>query len=60
MRLPNMETKNNRGGHRENAGRPSVNRDVALTVRISQEASEKLQTVDNKSAFIDTIIRKTL
>ena len=55
-----METKNNRGGHRENAGRPSVNRDVALTVRISQEASEKLQTVDNKSAFIDTIIRKTL
>ena len=55
-----MIQKNNRSGHRENAGRPSVNRDMSLTVRISQEASQKLKTVDNKSNFIDAIILKSL
>lgn len=55
-----MEQKSNRGGRRENAGRPASNRKVRLLVRISQEASDKLQGVPNKSEFIDTIIKETL
>ena len=55
-----MEAKSNRGGRRENAGRPASDRSVALTVRISKEASSKLQTVKNRSEFIDSIIKEVL
>ena len=51
---------NNHGGPRPNSGRPTNDRNFALHVRISKEANDKLQTVSNKSEFIDTLIKKAL
>lgn len=45
-----------RGGAREGAGRPKGERSVAVTFRISQDASDKLKAVENKSAYIDNLI----
>ena len=51
-----MEKK--RGGYRPNAGRPATDRKIPLSVRISQEAMEKLETLtDNKSQYIDELIK---
>ena len=55
-----MERLNNHGGPRPNSGRPTNDRNFALHVRISQEANDKLQTVSNKSEFIDKLIKETL
>lgn len=55
-----MMKKSKRGGRREGAGRPvdpNNNRHVRLTVMISQEASDFLDTIGNKSEFIDKLIR---
>ena len=54
------QQKNQHGGVRPNSGRPSTDRKVMLAVRISQEASDKLQTVSNKSEFIDNLIKKSV
>ena len=48
------------GGYRPNSGRPTNDRNFALHVRISKEANDKLQTVSNKSEFIDKLIKETL
>ena len=55
-----MEIKKQRGGVRPNSGRPATDRKVMLSVRISQEAADKINTVNNKSEFIDNLIKETL
>lgn len=48
------------GGYRPNSGRPATDRKVMLSVRISQEAADKIATVKNKAEFIDNLIKKSL
>ena len=51
-----MEEKK-RGGYRPNAGRPTNNRSVIVSVRISQEAFDKLNSLTkNKSEYINNLI----
>ena len=46
------------GGYRPNSGRPATDRNVMLSVRISQEAMDKLNAItSNKAAFIDQLIK---
>ena len=54
------EKNPNWGGYREGGGRPATDRNVAVTVRISKEAADKLKTVKNKSEFIDRIIKENV
>lgn len=49
---------NGHGGHREGSGRPSCGRKVQLSIKITEEAAIKLQSVPNKSAYIDRLIRE--
>ena len=49
--------KSKRGGDR-GGRRPETDRKVPLTVRISQEAKDKLDTVKNKSEWIDMAVKK--
>lgn len=52
-----MERGNNHGGKREGAGRKAsgkVGKSYYLT--LSQEAAERLKSVDNKSEYIDRLI----
>jgi hypothetical protein len=54
-----MEKETSRGGRRSNAGRPANDRSLVLSVRISQEAMDKLNRMtNNKSWFIDYIIKR--
>ena len=46
------------GGSR-GGGRPVTDRNVAVTIRISQEASDILSQQKNKSEFIDTLIKES-
>ena len=54
-----MSNDKNWGGYREGGGRPSTDRNVAVTVRISQEAADILSQQKNKSEFIDTLIKES-
>ena len=56
----NMENQKQHGGRRSNAGRPANDRSFMVGVRITKEAYDKLQTVNNKSEFIDKLIKETL
>ena len=47
-----------RGGSR-GGGRPTTDRNIAVTIRISQEAAEKLNKAKNKSEFIDRLIKQS-
>lgn len=48
-----------RGGARPNSGRPANDRSVAVMVRITQEAADKLNRLTtNKSEFIDNLIKQ--
>ena len=55
-----MEDKKQHGGRRSGAGRPAGERNLMLSVRISQEAFDKIAGVSNKSEFIDNLIKKEL
>jgi len=46
------------GGRREGAGRPTNDRNIAVSVRISKEAYGILKQQGNKSEFIDNLIKK--
>lgn len=46
------------GGSR-GGGRPVTDRNVAVTIRISQEAADILSQQKNKSEFIDTLIKES-
>lgn len=48
-----------RGGDR-GGRRPETDRKYMLTVRISAEAKGKIDTVKNKSEFIDRVIKDNL
>ena len=54
----NMEDKKSWGGYREGGGRPATDRNVAISVRISQEANELLKQQKNKSEYIDRLIKE--
>lgn len=45
------------GGSR-GGGRPATDRKCVLSVRISQEASDMIADVRNKSEYIDTLIKR--
>lgn len=53
------EEKKQWGGYREGGGRPTTDRNIAVTVRISQEASDILNEQKNKSEFVDSLIKST-
>lgn len=55
-----MEETKKHGGRRPGAGRPAGERNLMLSVRISQEAYDKISGVSNKSEFIDNLIKKEL
>lgn len=46
------------GGSR-GGGRPVTDRNVAVTIRISQEAADILSQQKNKSEFIDKLIKES-
>ena len=54
-----MSNDKNWGGYREGGGRPATDRNVAVTIRISQEAADILSQQKNKSEFIDTLIKQS-
>ena len=49
--------KSKRGGKREGAGRPRGTRNNVVSVRLSDEALAKLNQYQNKSRYIDNLIR---
>lgn len=49
--------ENNHGGYRPNSGRPTTERKITLSVRISPEAHALLAGVKNKSQYIDNLIK---
>lgn len=53
----NIEKKQH-GGRREGAGRPRGDRSIAISVKISVEASEMLNMQKNKAEYIDNLIKK--
>ena len=53
------EEKKQWGGYREGGGRPTTDRNIAVTIRISQEASDILNEQKNKSEFVDSLIKST-
>ena len=55
-----MEQEKKRGGRREGAGRKANDRSIPVLVRITKEAADKLNTVGNKSEFIDNLIKQTI
>ena len=55
-----MEQEKRHGGRREGAGRKANDRSIPVLVRITKEASDKLNTVGNKSEFIDNLIKQTI
>ena len=56
----NMSTeKKQRGGRRPNSGRPTNDRNIAISVRVSQEAFDKLNRLTkNKSEYLDNLIKE--
>lgn len=53
------ELVSNRGGYRPGSGRKPEGRTKAVTFRISKEAASILDKCENKSAFIDDLIKST-
>lgn len=54
-----MEKKKNTWGGSRGGGRPRNDRSITLSVRITQEAMDKLNALTkNKSEFIDNLIMK--
>lgn len=49
-----------RGGKRTGAGRPRGNRQHKICIKIQEDTNYMLQTIGNKSAYIDHLIRKDL
>ena len=46
-----------RGGHREGSGRKALGK-KAVTLRLSEQSIDKLAQVENKSEFVDGLIKK--
>ena len=54
------QVKKQHGGSRPGAGRPATDRSHAVTLRISEEAFQKLNTQRNKSEIVDQLIKEHL
>jgi hypothetical protein len=54
------QEKKQHGGYRPGAGRPATDRSHAVTLRISEEAFQKLNTQRNKSEVVDKLIKEHL
>ena len=54
------QVKKQHGGYRPGAGRPATDRSHAVTLRISEEALQKLNTQRNKSEIVDKLIKEHL
>lgn len=53
------EKKNKRGGARPGSGRPANDRNVTLSVRVTQESIDKLNRLTkNKSEYLDNLIKE--
>ena len=59
-KINDMTNDKNHGGRREGSGRRDLGRSVAVTVRISPEAKALLDTVANKSEWVDEMVKKQL
>lgn len=57
--MKEVDKKGGRGGWRGGV-RPTTDLKVPLMVRISPEAKAKIDTVHNKSEFIDSAIKKLI
>jgi len=57
--MANEEEKktSGRGGHREGSGRKALGK-KAVTLRLSEQSINKLAQVENKSEFVDELIRR--
>lgn len=55
--MENEIKKSNRGGRREGSGRKALGK-KAVTLKLCEESVEKLAKVENKSEFVDTLIKK--
>jgi hypothetical protein len=54
-----MENQSSRGGRRSGAGRPANDRNVMVSVRLSQEAVDKLNRLtNNKAEYLDRLIKE--
>ena len=49
-----------RGGKREGAGRPRGDRQRRICIKVQEDTMYMLESVPNKSAYIDFLIRKDL
>jgi hypothetical protein len=54
------QEKKQHGGYRHGAGRPATDRSHAVTLRISEEALQKLNNCNNKSEAVDRLIKEHL
>ncbi len=53
------QESSNRGGRRSGAGRPANDRNCMLSVRITQEAMDKLNRLtNNKAEYVDRLIKE--
>ena len=46
-----------RGGHREGSGRKALGK-KAVTLRLSEQSIDNLAQIENKSEFVDGLIKK--
>lgn len=54
-----MSNQSTRGGRRSGAGRPANDRNVMVSVRLSQEAVDKLNRLtNNKAEYLDRLIKE--
>lgn len=52
--------KSKRGGARPGSGRKVTPYKIPLNVKITQEAADKMATIEKKSEFIDQLIKKAI
>lgn len=54
-----MTNDNKRGGRRPGSGRPANDRNIMVSVRLSQEAVDKLNRLtNNKAEYLDKLIKE--
>lgn len=59
--MEKKEMRDPRGGRREGAGRKASGKErMYVTLTISNEATERLKSVDNKSEYIERLITKDI
>jgi len=54
--MEDIKKRSGRGGARPGSGRPALGK-KAMTFKLSKESYEKLQTIKNKSEYVDALIK---